>query len=96
MTSERTCHFTGDDAWKCGTHCTCQHFNWNNKGQAAELAKFKALAETLAGAMRRIHKTASHPTNPSRNLVDIKFVSDLALHNYDAAMRQYKEARDAP
>lgn len=84
MTSERTCHFTGDDAWKCGTSCTCQHFNWNNKGQAAELAKYKALAEELAGALELADCTLSG-ANMNMNVIERKVRE---------ALRQYKEARD--
>ena len=52
--------------------------------QAAELAKFKALSETLAGALEHITDIEPDPANMGR-------FHDIA----NEALRQYKEARDA-
>ena len=53
--------------------------------QAAELAKFKALAETLAGALGEAVTWNSH---------DDEGVAAVWLDQADEALRQYKEARD--
>ena len=53
--------------------------------QAAELAKFKALAETLAGALGEAVTWNSH---------DDEGVAAVWLGQADEALREYKEARD--
>ena len=53
--------------------------------QAAELAKYKALAETLAGALGEVITWNSH---------DDEGVPAVWLDQADEALRQYKEARD--
>lgn len=55
----------------------------------AELAKFKALAETLAGALGPL-RNAAEAVADSLNTA----VMDGAIDKADKALRQYKEARD--
>lgn len=57
--------------------------------QAAELAKFKALAETLAGALGPL-RNAAEAVADSLNTA----VMDGAIDKADKSLRQYKEARD--
>ena len=56
--------------------------------QAAELAKFKALAETLAGALEPL-KNSAEAVADSLNTA----VMDDAIDKADKALREYKEAR---
>lgn len=59
--------------------------------QAAELAKFKALAETLAGALDKLHEAYcadDYSTSEGRAF------GRTALIETREALRQYKEARD--
>ena len=60
--------------------------------QAAELAKFKALAETLAGALDKLHEAYcadDYGTSEGRAF------GRTALIETRKALREYKEARDA-
>lgn len=65
--------------------------------QAAELAKFKALAETLAGAGNKVADAAYHgeecPMNTTGAYCNCGY--DEAYDEWSKALRQYKEARDA-
>ena len=65
------------------------------KAMSAELAKFKALAETLAGALERIALSFTieldDEDGPVNVWLDAEELSDLARE----ALHQYKEARDA-
>ena len=58
--------------------------------QAAELAKWKALAETLAGALEPL-KNSAEAVADSLNTA----VMDDAIDKANEALREYKEARDA-
>jgi len=65
--------------------------------QAAELAKFKALAETLAGAVKALMPThinlrMPHPDDSFIVPLDVNMGELRAL---DAALRKWEEARDA-
>ena len=77
--------------------------------QAAELAKFKALAETLAGALEQIEEgTYARPLGKPWRMDASSSKHDRCIHDawmYEAceacidafaaeALRQYKEARD--
>ena len=67
--------------------------------QAAELAKFKALAETLAGELQQIEVDAMEYYNEWRETGcdqkdAIRFAFDLGEETRKA-LREYKEARDA-
>ena len=57
--------------------------------QEAELAKFKALAETLAGALGPLINAAEAVADSLNTAV-----MDGAIDKADKALRQYKEARD--
>ncbi len=64
--------------------------------QAAELAKFKALAETLAGAVKALMPThinlrMPHPDDSFIVPLDVNMGELRAL---DAALRKWEEARD--
>ena len=78
--------------------------------QAAELAKFKALAETLAGALEQIEEgTYPRPLGKPWRMDASSSKHDRCIHDawmYEAceacidafaseALREYKEARDA-
>lgn len=66
--------------------------------QAAELAKFKALAETLAGALGRIARQdmPTHRENGDRWWFNGgEGFAEWATTFAAEALRQYKEARDA-
>lgn len=58
------------------------------KRMSAELAKFKALAETLAGALGAIHSEAERAEGSWLHLKRC-----IAAQSVEA-LRQYKEARD--
>ena len=64
--------------------------------QAAELAKFKALAETLAGAGSKVADAAYHgeecPMNTTGAHCNCGY--DKAFDEWNNALHQYKEARD--
>ena len=64
--------------------------------QAAELTKFKALAETLAGAGNKVADAAYHgeecPMNTTGAYCNCGY--DEAYDGWSKALRQYKEARD--
>ena len=72
---------------------------WNRRAeQAAELAKFKALAETLAGELQQIEVDAMEYYNEWRETGcdqkdAIRFAFGLGEETRKA-LREYKEARD--
>ena len=69
--------------------------------QAAELAKFKALAETMAGALEQMHRAVCHETGFAEAVRADSGLAypweplDVAADASLKAMREYKEARDA-
>ena len=88
----------------------CKVLDEKDAEQAAELAKFKALAETLAGALEQIEEgTYPRPLGKPWRMDASSSKHDRCIHDawmyetcegcLDAftaeALRQYKEARDA-
>ena len=73
----------------------------NAAEQAAELAKFKALAETLAGALEQMHRAVCHETGFAEAVRADSGLAypweplDVAADASLKALREYKEARDA-
>ncbi|MGE8142305.1 hypothetical protein ACQKOE_10045 [Novosphingobium sp. NPDC080210] len=69
--------------------------------QAAELAKFKALAETLAGALEQMHRAVCHETGFAEAVRADSGVAypweplDVAADASIKALTSYKEQRDA-
>ena len=69
--------------------------------QAAELAKWKALAEMLAGALEQMHRAVCHETGFAEAVRADSGVAypweplDVAADASIKALTSYKEARDA-
>lgn len=72
-----------------------------NAEQAAELAKWKALAETLAGALEQMHRAVCHETGFAEAVRADSGVAypweplDVAADASIKALTSYKEQRDA-
>ena len=67
---------------------------WNTRAeQAAELAKFKALAETLAGALEPVERLEMWSDKAADN--DVIILTVGTIRKMREALTSYKEQRDA-